>query len=244
MRSLLSTVMAWFLMVINMWVKRVKTPFFDRSGRDRTSPHYVVRSAKLCALCIVATLCCASGAFFVPNTALIPLLLINAALLGHGRYLGGRVRGLLLLFATQLLITSMLYLLLHGVERLHEGGLAVTRIMLAIIPGWWLSIVCTPQRIGEVLSWCLPRKWAFVMAASFSLLPYMAKETREIYQMQVMRGANITAKALCYPKHWPELIYCVLYPLLIQLLKLSKQMALAAKLRGFGSHKRPTHWPD
>jgi energy-coupling factor transport system permease protein len=185
-----------------------------------------------------------SCAFFITTHLLSPLILVNAVLLIHGYFLGGKFKGLLLLFITQLAITVSLYLLLHGVERVSEGVIAVVRILLAIVPGWWLAITCASHRIGEVLSWFLPYKWAFVMAASFSLLPHISRELKDIYQMQVMRGARITAKDLCRPTNWGELIYCVLYPLLILLLKLSKQMALAAQLRRFGQHRKPTHWPD
>ncbi|QYJ88146.1 energy-coupling factor transporter transmembrane protein EcfT [Shewanella mesophila] len=185
-----------------------------------------------------------SCAFFLATKLLPSIILINTVLLIHGYFMGGKFRGLLLLFSTQLVFTVSLYLLLHDVGRVSEGAMAVVRILLAIVPGWWLSMTCAPHRIGEVLSWFLPHKWAFVMAASFSLLPYMSRELKEIYQMQVMRGARITPKDLCRPTNWSELIYCVLYPLLILLLKLSKQMALAAQLRRFGQHKKPTHWPD
>lgn len=229
---------------ILVWVKQGKARRHLVSADSHTAQHFIVKNPKLCALCILLSLCLSSCAFFVPNQYLPFIALFNGVLLLQGRYLGGGVKGLFLLFTTQLAITCALYLLLHGGERIDEAVLAVIRILLAIIPGWWLSITCAPQRIGEVLSWCMPHKWAFVMAACFSLLPRIGLEVKDTYQMQVMRGANITPKALCRPKHWGELIYCVLYPLLIQLLKLSKQMALAAKLRRFGVHHKPTHWPD
>nr|WP_275659014.1 energy-coupling factor transporter transmembrane component T [Shewanella sp. Isolate11] len=198
----------------------------------------------MCALCIVFCLSLSSCAFFLPNSQLPILALINFILLIQGYFLGGKLKGLIVLFSTQLTITLLLYMLFHDSERINEGVLAVVRILLAIIPGWWLSITCSPHRIGEVLSWCLPHKWAFVLAACFSLLPRLTLEVKEIYQMQVMRGAQIQPKDLSRPKNWSELAYCVLYPLLIQLLKLSKQMALAAQLRSFGQHKKPTHWPE
>ncbi|MGZ0788162.1 CbiQ family ECF transporter T component, partial [Pseudomonas saponiphila] len=115
-------------------------------------------------------------------------------------------------------------------------------IILATIPGWWLCITAAPERIGEVLSAFLPTKWAFVVAASLSLLPYMADEIREIYQIQCLRGARITPKALRNPKNWSELVYCVLFHVLIQLLKLSRQMAVAAQRRHFVLAQRPPQW--
>nr|WP_313955032.1 energy-coupling factor transporter transmembrane component T [Shewanella sp. KCT] len=222
-----------------MWARRgVRAP-----GVRRAKRHFAVNDTRWCALAILLALGLSSCAFLLPLSWLHYLGLANLLLLVQGRYLGGRLRGLLVIFLSQLAITSLLYLLLHGVERLPEGVIAVCRILMAMIPGWWLSVACSPQRIGEVLSFCLPHKWAFVLAACFGILPYLGQETREIYQMQVMRGANIRLKSLWRPKHWRELIYCVLYPLLIQLLKLSKQMATAARLRQFGCHPKPTHWP-
>ncbi|MCG9748436.1 energy-coupling factor transporter transmembrane component T [Shewanella sp. Isolate8] len=222
-----------------MWARRgVRAP-----GVRRAKRHFAVNDTRWCALAILLALGLSSCAFLLPLSWLHYLGLANLLLLIQGRYLGGRLRGLLVIFTSQLAITSLLYLLLHGLERLPEGIIAVCRILMAMIPGWWLSVACSPQRIGEVLSFCLPHKWAFVLAACFGILPYLGQETREIYQMQVMRGANIRLKSLWRPKHWRELIYCVLYPLLIQLLKLSKQMATAARLRQFGRHPKPTHWP-
>ncbi|QDF77309.1 cobalt ABC transporter permease [Shewanella marisflavi] len=214
-----------------------------KSAHGAGERYFVINDVTWCALAIFLVLALSGGAFLVPQGWLLYLGLTNALLLLQGRYFGGRLKGLAVIFISQLVITSLLYLLLHGAARLPEGVIAVTRILLAMIPGWWLSIVCAPQRIGEVLSYCLPSKWAFVLGACFGLLPYLGQEAREIYQMQVMRGAKIQPKALWRPQNWQELIYCVLYPLLIQLLKLSKQMATAAKLRQFGRARKPTHWP-
>ncbi|MCE9680407.1 energy-coupling factor transporter transmembrane protein EcfT [Shewanella sp. AS1] len=226
-----------------VWVKQRRS--YRPMEREGLKPgRYWVNHPWLCALSLLLCVLLSSCAFFLP-TSLLPLLgIICAVLLIQGVLLGGKVKGLFILFCSQLTITLLLYLLLHGGERINEGILAVVRILLAMIPGWWLSISCSPHRIGQVLSWCLPHQWAFVLAACFSLLPHLSQEVREIYQMQVMRGARITPKALINPKNWRELVYCVLYPLLIQLLKLSKQMAVAAKLRGFGQTNRPTHWPE
>ena len=227
-----------------VWVKQRQSGASLASSSRIDSGHFVVRSPLLCAVCMLFCLSLSSSAFLLATHLLPLIIIVNAVLFMHGYFLGGKFKGLLLMFSTQLAITVSLYLLLHDSERVAEAVIAVVRIFLAIVPGWWLAMTCAPHRIGEVLSWFLPHKWAFVMAASFSLLPHMSRELKEIYQMQVMRGACIRPKDLCRPKNWSELIYCVLYPLLILLLKLSKQMALAAQLRRFGQHEKPTHWPD
>lgn len=217
-----------------MWAKErkgVRQPYFRFSAS-----HY-------CAAALLLSLVLSSGAFFLPNSALGWLIVIDAILVLHCVYLKNKVSALLRIGLAQLAVTLPLYYLIHGENQLLEGVIVVLRVFLALLPGWWLSATQKPERIGEVLSWGLPAKWAFVIAASIGLLPYMLQETKEIYAMQCLRGANITPKALRNPKNWPELIYCVVLPVLIQLLKLSKQMAKAAKLRHFGSVAKPTHWP-
>ncbi len=202
-----------------------------------------ISATQYCALALLLSLVLSSGAFFLPNSALGWLILVDALLVIHGVYLKNKISALLRLGVAQLALTLPLYYLIHGEGQMLEGVIVVLRVFLALLPGWWLSATQKPERIGEVLSWGLPAKWAFVIAASIGLLPYMLQETKEIYAIQCLRGANITPKALRNPKNWPELIYCVVLPVLIQLLKLSKQMATAAKLRHFGCVSKPTHWP-
>ncbi len=227
-----------------VWARQRK-PLGGLNAASRSiSSRYWVNHPYGCALCLFLCLLLSSSAFFLPNAQLPILLGVCFILLIQGCFLGGKIKGLILLFSTQFVFTMLLYLLFHGGDRMNEGAIAIGRLVLAVIPGWWLSISCVPHRIGEVLSWFLPHKWAFVLAACFNLLPHLTREVREIYQMQVMRGARITPKNLLKPNNWGELAYCVLYPLLIQLLKLSKQMALAAQLRRFGQHEKPTHWPE
>ncbi len=227
-----------------VWARQPKSLNGLNADSSPITSRYWVNHPYGCALCLFICLLLSSCAFFLPN-ALLPVLVgVCAVLLVQGYFLGGKIKGIILIFSTQLAFTMLLYLLFHGGEKMVDGAIAVGRLVLAVIPGWWLSISCAPHRIGEVLSWFLPHKWAFVLAACFNLLPHLTKEVREIYQMQVMRGAQIRPKDLLKPKSWSELAYCVLYPLLIQLLKLSKQMALAAQLRHFGQHEKPTHWPE
>ncbi|MGS0674104.1 energy-coupling factor transporter transmembrane component T [Shewanella sp. 125m-1] len=220
-----------------MWAKhRIGRRANKHSGLSLSATQY-------CALALVLSLVLSSSAFFLPNTGLIWLVLVDLILVAHGLYLKNKIIALLRLGLVQLALTLPLYYLLHGEAQLLEGVIVVLRVFLAMLPGWWLSSTQSPERLGEVLSWGLPAKWAFVIAASIGLLPYMLQETKEIYAIQCLRGANITPKALRNPKNWPELIYCVVLPVLIQLLKLSKQMAQAAKLRHFGKVNQPTHWP-
>lgn len=203
-----------------------------------------IRQSHRCAFALLLSLLLASSAFFVPSSVLWILVSINAGLIAHGLLLKKKITMLLRLAAVQFITTMGLYYLFYGESQLLDGAVVVLRVLLAMLPGWWLSSTQSPERLAEVLSWLLPHKWAFVIAASLSLLPFMSQELKEIYQIQCMRGARITPKALRNPSNWPEFIYCVLLPLLIQLLKLSKQMALSAKLRHFGRGDHVTHWPS
>ena len=181
-------------------------------------------------------------AFMAADDSLLCLTIINLILIVHGMLNRGSIVGLIKFFSVQLILTLVLYWFIHGESKLVDGALVVFRIMLAVIPGWWLTVTCEPQRIGEVLAWIMPHKWAFVVSASISLLPFMGQEIKEIYQIQIMRGARISPKHLRNPKNWPELIYCVLLPTLIQLLKLSQQMATAATNRHFSQRTKPVYW--
>lgn len=215
-----------------------------RRSRQRIRGHWSRerRETAICSLALLFVCVLSACAFVLPAYLLLPLAGLNGLLVIHGLLRRGSILGVLKLGLVQLSITLSLYLILYGTAHLAQGAIVVARIILATIPGWWLCITIPPERIGEVLSTFLPTKWAFVVAASLSLLPYMADEIREIYHIQCLRGARITPRALRNPRNWAELVYCVLFPVLIQLLKLSRQMAIAAQSRHFGLNQRPTHW--
>lgn len=229
-----------------MWGKGWRKPTAYRE--DAANEHHRIErtttltSSYVTAASLILTLILSSAAFFIPDKYLPGLILCDILLVIHGVYCRGNLGVIARVFLVQLIITMSLYYLIHGQGHLAQGAVAVLRILLAFIPGWWLSITCTAERIGEVLMWILPVKWAFVIAASISLLPYMTVELREIYYIQCLRGARISPKALRDPRNWSELINCVIFPLLIQLLKLSSQIAVAAQLRYFGKSNQPTHW--
>lgn len=196
------------------------------------------------ALSLVLVLVLSSAAFFVPNIYLPLLCVANLMLILHGLCLRGSLGVIGRVFIVQLTVTMSLYLVFYGKSLLLEGLIAVLRILLAFLPGWWLSIFTVPEKVGRVLTWVLPVKWAFVIGASIGLLPYMSRELREIYQVQCTRGARITPQALRDPRNWQELMTCVVFPLLVQLLKLSQQMALAAQLRFYGKTNKPSYWQE
>ncbi|MCL2915114.1 energy-coupling factor transporter transmembrane protein EcfT [Shewanella corallii] len=194
-----------------------------------------------CGTAIILVTVMSACAFLLSDSALPLLALANLPMLIQGSRLGS-LKGILVVFALQLLMTSLFYLLLYGWQSLPQAALVVFRLLLALIPGWWLSARFAPEQLGSSLARVLPSKWAFVLAATLSLLPHIQREAMEIYRLQCLRGAPITKRALRNPKNWLELGPCLLFPLLIELMKLSRQQALAAKSRHFGTHPKPTHW--
>ncbi|MGI2258539.1 cobalt ABC transporter permease [Shewanella sp. GXUN23E] len=215
-----------------MWVRR--------NARDAR----LASGLPLCRLAILWVLLLSGCAFLLPDGALPLLILLNIPLLLQGSRLGAGWRGLLMVFAVQLAVTCGLYWLLYGADSLADAAIVIARLMLALIPGWWLSARFAPEQLGAALGSVLPGKWAFVLAATLSLLPHIQREAAEIYRLQCLRGAPITPRALRNPKNWLELGPCLLFPLLIELMKLSRQQALAARSRQFGCHPHPTHWPS
>ncbi|KFZ37587.1 cobalt ABC transporter permease [Shewanella mangrovi] len=200
------------------------------------------RSLWFAGTAMVLALLLSSAAFFVPQVYLPWLAGIDALLVLHGVINKGNLGGLLRYILLQLLFTMVLYLAIHGGNQVGQGVMAVARILLALLPGWWLTSTVSAEAIGELLSKVMPSKWAFVIVASINLLPFMVNEAREIYQLQLLRGARISPKQLLNPRNWSELCYCVLFPLLVQLLKLAQQTATAARARHFGHKSRRTHW--
>ncbi|MBV7316033.1 energy-coupling factor transporter transmembrane protein EcfT [Shewanella sp. NIFS-20-20] len=179
-------------------------------------------------------------AFMAPEAGLVPLTIISTGLLWQVRSAGGW-RGLVQLFLVQMLLTQALYVLLYGPQLWWQASVIVWRLMLALVPGWWLAHRYAPEQTGAVFAKCLPRQWAFVLSAALSMLPYIACEAKEIWQIQRLRGAKVSLKHLRHPRHWREFFQCVLFPLLIALLKLARESADAAHCRHFHSHHQAKH---
>jgi len=213
----------------------------DKSLSDR-----MVKSKKklvLCALAIIFSIVLSSSAFLVTRQQLGLLLLINLVMLIHAWFQQAKLAPLLKLFAIQSFITIGLYFLFYGSERVIEAVFVVIRIILVMLPSWWLASTQNGHQISQVLCLLLSTKWAFVITTSIKILPFITQEARDIYHIQCLRGARITPKALLNPLNWYELVQCVLFPLLIQLLSLSKHIARSANQRHFGSTAKHTHWP-
>ncbi|QYK05407.1 energy-coupling factor transporter transmembrane protein EcfT [Shewanella zhangzhouensis] len=195
-----------------------------------------------CGLAILGTLGMSMLALMSPPVWLwLPGLAGLAMAIDGSRF--ASPRPLVLLFVWQWLLTSAIYGLFWGSERLGEAALVALRLLLAFLPPWYLAIRFAPERLGAFFANWLSPRWAFVLSASINALPFVLSEARDIYRLQRLRGARIGAKDLVNPLNWQELVHTVISPLLIELLKLSRRQALAAKSRGFGQSANPSHWP-
>lgn len=201
------------------------------------------RKLIVCSAAIVFSIVLSMSAFLVQQQHLGYLLFVNACLLVHAWCCHIKLAPLLKLFLIQSLMTVGLYSLFYGGERLFEAMVVVTRIILVMLPSWWLACTQSSHQISQVLNLLLPTKWAFVITTSIKVLPFIGQEARDIYHIQCLRGARITPKALMNPINWYELVQCVLFPLLIQLLSLSKHIAHSANQRHFDKSSTHTHWP-
>lgn len=191
-------------------------------------------------LLLVVLMTC--SVFVVPFVYLPWFGLLAIGLILHGYLLGASLKVLLIFGVVQTAFTLTLYLIFHTAADFPSALEALLRLFLAVVPAWWFAVAANPDQTASLLQRLLPYRWAFVVAASFNMLPFMMTELREIYDLQRLRGARISPQQLSNPKHWPEFVRCVLAPLLIQVIKLSQQLALAARSRHFGRHSNPTRW--
>lgn len=153
-------------------------------------------------------------------------------------------RRLAKLFTWQSLTIVLLYLLrFRSASALLPGLQTSWQLFLALVPGIVLLQTTPPAALARTLSRLLPASAAFVLATCLNFLPVLVAEARSIYEVQLLRGARILPRDLLRPRNWPDLIHCLLVPMLVQGITLSEQIALAARARQFDLHGRRTCWP-
>jgi energy-coupling factor transport system permease protein len=89
----------------------------------------------------------------------------------------------------------------------------------------------------------MPAKAAFVLATSLRFIPLLQKELRSIYEAQLLRGARISPKDLRHLGGWKDLVHCLLVPFIVQIFKMTGEIALAAQVRNFDVSIKRTFWP-
>lgn len=160
-------------------------------------------------------------------TALTWIVLYAAARLGW-RALAQDVS----LVAIQAPLVLLVFLWRQGLAGLEPALVVSTRFALALLPGLWMQRTTRVADISGTLGRVLPPRLAFVLAMSLRFLPILARDAREIYLLQRLRGARISPRDLASPWRWPEACHCLAVPLLMRTLRLADQVAVAARQRG------------
>ncbi|MGA8181499.1 MAG: energy-coupling factor transporter transmembrane component T [Desulfobacterales bacterium] len=175
---------------------------------------------------------------------LLWLTAINLTLLLVFRYGFDFLRREIKVFLWQTAMIVFLYILRFGwVEGFKPGVMISWQLSLTYMPGV-IFVKTTPQsRIVEAFSAVAPYRAAFVMATCLKFIPLILTEIRNIYEGQVFRGAKILRKDLLNPFNWPDVVFCLVLPVIIRSMNLAGEITLAAKARNFGLKKRRTSWP-
>lgn len=149
--------------------------------------------------------------------------------------------GRMFLFQTALIVT--LYLIRYGHQGIYSGLKVSWQIFLAFLPGIILMSCVPKTRLIHALSRIMPVKLAFVLSVSLNFIPLMISEFRSMYEIQVLRGARILPKELIRPWNWPDFVICLLVPVIVKTLAVSREIAMAAQIRSFGIDNKRTCWP-
>jgi len=146
-------------------------------------------------------------------------------------------------FVLQSALIVALYLIRYGQSGALAGLMVSWQIFLAFLPGIILMSSISQNRIIHALSRVMPVKLAFVLSICLNFIPLLISESRSIYEAQVLRGARILPRELVSPFNWPDFVHCLLVPVIVRTLTVSKEIAMAAEIRNFGVSDQRTCWP-
>jgi energy-coupling factor transport system permease protein len=146
-------------------------------------------------------------------------------------------------FVFQSLLIVALYLLRYGYSGAFSGLMVSWQIFLAFFPGIVLMSSLPQSKIIHALSRVMPIKPAFVLSVSLNFIPLLISEFRSMYEVQVLRGARILPKELICPWNWSDFVQCLLVPVIVRTLAVSKEIAMAAEIRNFGVSDQRSCWP-
>ena len=168
-----------------------------------------------------------------------PLETLALALLCAGLYAAARLGGRALrqdaaIVVLQAPLVLAVFLWRDGLAGLAPALMVSARLSLASLPGFWVQRTTRVIDLAASLRRVLPARLAFVVAMSLRFLPVLARDAREIYLLQRLRGARMGARDLVNPLHWGEACHCLAVPLFIRALSLADQVAVAAEQRGVG----------
>lgn len=146
-------------------------------------------------------------------------------------------------FLWQSIVLLLLHYLRFGADGLPTGIRISCQLCLAFLPGMIFLRATSRSQLVSFASRFLSAKSAFVLGASFHFLPLLIKEVKDIYQVQLLRGARIDSGDIAKPWCWPDWIGCLIVPCTVQALTLAGDIAQAARIRDFGVSPRRTCWP-
>lgn len=133
----------------------------------------------------------------------------------------------------QMAIVLGLFLLRYGWAEGFEPGLKVgLKIMLFFLPGALVLRTTQMSRLSREMGWLLPRQVSFLVFTSLRFVPFFAREMREIALAQRLRGAALSPRHLAKPRNWPDLVNCLLLPLIVRALQTAGEAADSAQARG------------
>lgn len=166
-----------------------------------------------------------------------PLALCATALVWVGLYALARLGWRALaqdasLVAIQAPLVVLVFVWRQGLSGLEPALVVSVRFALALLPGLWMQRTTRIVDVSRTLGRVLPPRLAFVLAMSLRFLPILARDAREIYLLQRLRGARIGGRDLLHPWRWAEACHCLAVPLLMRTLRLADQVAVAARQRG------------
>lgn len=148
------------------------------------------------------------------------------------------------MFAWQSAVIVVLYIIRFGPSAGAYDGLRVSwQIFMAFLPGVVFMSTTPHERITAVLGRIMPYRAAFVVYTSMKFMPLLVSEMRGIYDVQLLRGANIRPRDAVRPSNWPDFVNCMVVPSVVRAMTLAGEVALAARAREFGERESRTYWP-
>jgi len=149
-------------------------------------------------------------------------------------------KDLRMLVCQTVMITLIYCIRFRSIDAVWPGLLMSARLFLAFYPGIMFTRSVSQSQIVKTMTLIMPDRPAFIIATCMKFIPFMFHEIRSIYEMQVLRGARVLPKDLLRPWCWPDLVSCIMVPVIIRSMVISSEIALAAQARGFGMYDKRT----
>jgi energy-coupling factor transporter transmembrane protein EcfT len=148
-------------------------------------------------------------------------------------------------FLVQMVMLVALYLHNQGFpEGLWPGMRTSLQILLFFIPGMVFIRTTQASSMMRGLRNIIPFRALFLFFTSLRFVPLFARELREIYMAQKLRGAEFSLRRVLFPRFWHDLFFCIFIPLIVRALKIADEAALSAQARGMGAFPGRTFYDE